>query len=246
MSSAPNQTVVVTGISNREFLERYARAGCVGLSGGDTPVDLAIRRAQRHLDDAGRWSIWSHAFLFEGVRADGRHWLIESDLQFHRKHIQLGVQENRADKYFNEGMYSTLSVLDFSLDQTQIATLLREGLELVATHEKYSVRELFGTLLAMRKQELRARENLLARQRSVFCSALVQRLFRKIGLDLNPGVDDKHTAPEDIARTLVPHTTYLLQRERKPIPLESLETELRRGLSSGLQQIKARRAQRQR
>jgi hypothetical protein len=29
---APDQTVVVTGLSNREFLERYARPGRIGLS----------------------------------------------------------------------------------------------------------------------------------------------------------------------------------------------------------------------
>jgi hypothetical protein len=47
----------------------------------------------------------------------------------------------------------------------------------------------------------------------VFCSALVQHLFRKTGLDLAPGVTDKHTTPEDLERTTVPHATYLLQRE---------------------------------
>ena len=68
----------------------------MGLCGGATRLDIAIRRAQRHLDDAGRWSDWSHAFLFEGVRADGQHWVVESDIQILRKNIQLGAQENRA------------------------------------------------------------------------------------------------------------------------------------------------------
>ena len=91
-----NQTIVVTGLSNREFLERYAQPGRVGLCGGSTAVDKAIQRAQRHLDAEKNWSAWSHAFFFEGARADGHHWVIESDLQVHRKHIRLGVQENRA------------------------------------------------------------------------------------------------------------------------------------------------------
>lgn len=240
MPSATNQTVMVSGISNQEFLERYAQAGRVGLSGGDTPVDLAIRRAQRHLSDSHKWGVWSHAFLFEGKRADGRHWLIESDLQFHRKHIQLGVQENRTDKYFDESTYSCLAVLDFALDESQLATLLGAALELVAGHEKYSVRELLGTLLALRKPELRARANLLARERSVFCSALVQRLYRKIGLDLVPGVDDKHTAPEDLAHTLTPHTTYVLQRQDKPGRVEQFEANLRQRLGSRLQKLRRR------
>src|SRR5882757_7837442 len=134
-----NQTVIVTGITNREFIERYAQPGRVGLCGGITKIDSAIRLAQRHLHAERRWSDWSHAFLFEGKRVDGQHWVLESDLQILRKNIQLGVQENRADKYFDEKMFPTLAVLDFGLSETQIATLLREGLELVASRERYSL-----------------------------------------------------------------------------------------------------------
>ena len=217
-----NQTILVTGLSNQEFLERYAQAGRVGFCGGATRLDIAIRRAQRHLDDAGRWSDWSHAFLFEGVRADGQHWVIESDLQFHRRNIQLGAQENRTAKDYDEKMFSTLAVLDFGLSQTQIATLLSEGLELVANHERYSLREVIGTLITIRKQELRAQENLLTRERSIYCSAFVRRLFKRAGLDLVPGVTDKNTAPEDRARTTVPHVTYLLQREMPGAKLQGL------------------------
>ena len=83
-----NQTIIVTGLSNREFLERHAQPGRIGLCGGATNVDIAIRRAQRHLHAAGRWSDWSHAFIFEGMRADGRHWVVESDLHHLGKHIQ--------------------------------------------------------------------------------------------------------------------------------------------------------------
>ena len=61
-------------------------------------MDMAICRAERHLDESERWGVWSHAFAFEGRRADGHHWLIESDLQLLRKHIQFGVQENRIAK----------------------------------------------------------------------------------------------------------------------------------------------------
>ena len=32
--------------------------------------------------------------------------MIESDLQVHRKHIQLGAQENRISKYFDEDFYT--------------------------------------------------------------------------------------------------------------------------------------------
>ncbi len=208
-----NQTVIVNGISNREFLEQYAQPGRVGLCGGMTQVDTAIRRAQRHQHTAGRWSDWSHVFLFEGKRLDGQHWVLESDIQLQSKNFQLGAQENRSAKYFDEAMFPTLAVLDFGLSETQITTLLREGLELVANRERYSIRELVGTLIALKKPELRARENRFARERSVYCSAFVQRLFSSIGIDLVPGVTAKHTTPEDIARSPVPHVKYLLLRE---------------------------------
>src|SRR5262245_28611536 len=86
----PNQTVPITGLSNQEFLERYARAGRVGLCGGVTLIDKAICRAQRHLDPEAKWGSWSHVFLFQGERIDGHHWVLESDLQIHHKHIQFG------------------------------------------------------------------------------------------------------------------------------------------------------------
>jgi hypothetical protein len=205
--------VIVTGLSNREFLEHYAGAGRIGLSGGVTLIDRAICRAERHLDGEEKWSAWSHAFLFQGRRLDGHHWVLESDLQIHRKHLQFGVQENRITKYFDERLYTTLAVLDFGLAEPQIGCLLQEGLELVANRARYSLRELAGTLLALRHPKLRSRRNVLCRESSMYCSALVQHLFRKAGLDLAPGVDFKNTTPEDIARTALPHNTYLLQRE---------------------------------
>ncbi len=207
-----SQTVLVTGVSNREFLERYAQPGRIGLSGGVTLIDKAICRAQRHLDAEENWGVWSHAFMFQGQRADGHHWVIESDLQIHRKHIQLGVQENRISKYFDEGYYTCLAVLDFGLAEKQAAGLVREGLELVANRERYSLRELLGTLVALRHPVLRGRTNLLSRERSMYCSALVQHLFRQAGLDLAPAVNLKNTTPEDIARTATPHVKYVLQR----------------------------------
>jgi hypothetical protein len=235
-----NQTVIVTDLTNREFLEKYAQPGRIGLSGGEMLADIAIRRAQRHLDTEHRWGTWSHAFLFEGARVDGHHWVIESDLDFHKKHIRLGVQENRMSKYFNERMYSTLAVLDFGLSEAQVQTLMREGLELVAGRTRYSLRELVGTLIALRRPELRGQENLMARECSLFCSAFVQCLFRKADIDLNPGVDDKHTTPEDISRTPVPHVTYLLQRTAPRGKLAALGTKLRRRLRARIRHIKTR------
>ena len=231
-----NETVIIKDLSNQEFLERYAHPGRVGLSGGNLLPDIVINRAQRHLDAKKTWGTWSHVFLFQGTRVDGHQWLIESDLQFHKKHIQLGVQENRIAKYFDEKAYSTLAVLDFGLSEAKATQLVREGLELVAAREQYSLRELVGTLIALKNPALRGKANLLAQKRSMFCSAFVQHIFRRAGLDLTPGVDHKHTAPEDISRTTLPHTTYLLQRNAAPSKMDELKTRVQ----ASLRKIKGR------
>jgi dihydropteroate synthase len=207
-----NEVITVPKMSNREFLEKYARSGRVGLVGGTTLIEKAIRRAERHVDENEQWSLWSHAMLFEGKRVDGHHWVIESDLQIHRKHIQLGVQENRIAKYYKEEMYPHLAVLDFALSDAQVAAVLSEGLRMVALHAVYSLRELIGAAFALRHARFRPRRNLLARRKSMYCSGFVQYVFTRAGIDLAPGVHASHGTPEDISRTPVPHTTYLLQR----------------------------------
>ncbi|MEI6084493.1 MAG: hypothetical protein WCS70_09350 [Verrucomicrobiota bacterium] len=207
-----NETITVTKLSNREFLEKYARPGCVGLVGGTTFIEKIIRRAERHLDEQKQWSLWSHALIFEGQRVDGHHWVIESDLDIHRKHIRLGVQENRADKYFDAEMFPSLAVLDFGLTAAQTQAVLSSGLSLAATRARYSMRELIGAAVALRNPWIRDRKNLLARRRSMYCSAFVQFVFQRAGIELVPGVHHSHNSPEDISRTPVPHTTYLLKR----------------------------------
>ena len=64
------ETVVVRDLSNREFLARNAGPGRVRLSGGTTLLDRAICRAERHQRQDGRWGVWTHAFVFQGTRAD--------------------------------------------------------------------------------------------------------------------------------------------------------------------------------
>ena len=208
-----HDTISFEDLSNREFLERHARPGRIGLSTGTTFADKAIARAERHLDPDGRWGCWSHAFIFEGVRVDSHQWVIESDLQIHQKHLHLGVQENRLDKYFDRKLYTTLAVLDFGLSEEQTNRLVRDGLDMVAARTRYSLRELIGTLLALRNPQLRGRENLLARDECFFCSAFVVHLFRGIRVDIAPGLDSKHVTPEDLSLSKIPHTTFLLKRE---------------------------------
>ena len=218
-------------MSNREFLEQYAKPGCVGLCGGDVLIDRAIRRAQRHIRE-GEWSNWSHAFIFGERRSDGYIWVIESDLHAARKHIRLGVQENRISKYFDETHYANLAVLDFQLSDEAVAALLRESLDLVANATRYSVRELFGTLLALRRPTLRPKENVLAREQSMYCSAFVQHVFCKIGLPLCSGVSAKTTTPEDIFQASAPHCTYVLDRQLRGSKLKELRNTVRTRLNA--------------
>jgi hypothetical protein len=236
-----NQTIVVTGISNREFLERYAHPGRVGLSGGITLIDKAIARAERYLDESRAWSAWSHSFLFQGRRHDGHHWVIESDLQVNRKHIRLGVQENRLSKYYDEHLYTTLAVLDFGLAEQTVSSLLREALELVAARARYSLRELVGTYIALHDPKLRAKGNPMARQSSMYCSAFIQHLFSKAAIELAPGIHGKNTTPEDISRTAVPHTTYLLQRETAHSAIAELRSKFRGRVHARIEKIRKAR-----
>ena len=45
------ETIIVEGLTNEEFLDKYAAPGRVGLMGGPDLVNRLIMRAQRHLDD---------------------------------------------------------------------------------------------------------------------------------------------------------------------------------------------------
>src|SRR6187549_1744168 len=67
LSSMP-EAIVVEGLSNAEFFERYAAPGRIGLYGGPELINRAINRAQRHLNEDHAWSRWSHAFVFQGRR----------------------------------------------------------------------------------------------------------------------------------------------------------------------------------
>ena len=234
------ETIIVSGLTNQEFLERYTQAGRIGLCGGVTNIDKAISHAQRHLNHDKRWSDWTHVFFFQGARADGHDWVIESDIQIHRKHIQLGVQENRISKFFDDDFYTTLAVLDFGLTEAQVAHLIREGLELVANHERYSIRELIGTLISLKKPELRAKENVLARENSVYCSAFVKGLFLKAGIELVPGIATKNTTPEEVFRTPLALKKYVLQREIKPGRLKVLRDKLNRDVKERIGKLKRR------
>jgi len=204
---------VVEGLSNAEFFERYAAPGRVALVGGESLIEKAIRRAQRRQLPEKTWSHWGHVFLCEGRRVDGNHWVIESDLDPHRERTQLGVQENPIAKYHDDGAYPYLAILDFGLSEEQTRVILAEGLRLLADRTQYSLREIAALYWKLKKPDERSGENRLDRgEQAMFCSAFVQHLFLKVGIDFAPEVSTKLTTPEDIAQTGAPHQAYKMLR----------------------------------
>jgi hypothetical protein len=205
-------TTVLNDISNEEFLCRFAKPGVIGLATGDTLIDRAIQLAERHVHNKEHRGTWTHAFFFQGKRSDGHHWVIESDLIIQHKHILLGVQESRINKFFGND-YTSLAILDFQLNERQIQNLLTQGLDLVANKTHYSIRELIGTLVALRHPKFRNLKNPLARDASFFCSAFVRHVYSQAEIDLLPGLHIKNTTPDDLFLSSMPHKTYLLKRD---------------------------------
>lgn len=212
MIEASSNVIECSEMTNESFLESYAKAGRVGLVGGPDIIEKAVRRSQRRQTVDGRWSDFGHAILFQGRRADGKHWVIESDIDIHRERAQFGVQENRIEKYHGDAEYTSIAILDFGISDEQAQAVIGEGLDLVARRTQYSLRELFAAYWKLKKPEKRATKNPLSRERAMFCSAFVQHVYLKIGIDFAPDVDTKLTSPHDIAVTPVPHTTWILRR----------------------------------
>lgn len=209
-------------ISNREFLETHAGSARIGLCGGNDLINKAIRKMQWQVTADGRRSPWSHAFLFSERRSDGEFWVLESDLDFRHKQIRLGVQENRMSKYFDESEFPNLAVIDFDLDNEQSKAVLTEALNLLSGLSTYSLTELLGTLMAMSRAGLRSKENLLAREGALYCSAMVQHCFDAINFDLKPNVETKNITPHDLFQTPQSHTAYHLIREQPKGPRKTI------------------------
>lgn len=201
--------------SNQEFIERYALAGRVGLVSGASLIDQVIQKATGKVSTRQRRGEWSHAWVFQGRRRDGHHWIVESDLDAGLKHQRLGVQENRVTKFFSEAECPRLAILDFGLSAQQVEQVLTECLELVANQATYSLMEILGTALALQTGRSRNRKNLLAKKSSMYCSGLVQHVFAKAGIDLIPNVHSSLGTPEELARSPVIRQAYWL---RRPVP----------------------------
>ncbi|GAB1595981.1 hypothetical protein [Lysobacter claricitrinus] len=200
-------------MDNARFLLEHAGPGRIGLCGGRDPVSRLIRKAQAPLTADGHRSLWSHAFLFTEKRVDGRWWVVESDLDVRYRQMRLGAQENRLDRYFDDDAFPNVAVLDFGLDAAQVTACHTAALDVVAGLAHYSIRELVGTLLGMHSTRLRRRDNLLAREGALYCSALVQHCYASAGIELLPDVPGKNVTPHDIAQSPHPHTAHRLVRD---------------------------------
>ena len=199
----------MSDLSNLEFLKKYAKRGCIGLMGGSSAVDRAIRKGQRGLEGATKPSLWSHVLIFQGERVDGQSWLIESDFEVGKGNVRNGVQENRIDKYASEKDWPNLAVLDFGLKEKEALQVIVAGLDLVARRTNYDLGGILETYWAMmRKTMSKGRE-----KESTYCSAFVRAVFKHAGVDLAPSVAVGHTLPEHVSRTPVPHRRYQLVRD---------------------------------
>lgn len=203
----------MSGLSNADFIERYAAPGCIGLCGGRDWINKLIRKAQAPLTADGHRSLWSHAFLFSERRSDGQWWVIESDLDVRHRQVRLGVQENRASRYFDAEAFPNLAILDFHLEETRTRQVQVAALDLLSGLSSYSLRELAGTLLAMHSTRLRGRSNLLAQEGALYCSALVQHCYAAADIEFLPGVHGKNVAPQDIDESPLPHASHRLIRD---------------------------------
>lgn len=199
--------------SNEAFILRHAAPGRIGLCAGGDWISKVIRKSQAPLTDDGHRSLWSHAFLFSEQRSDGHWWVIESDLDLRYKQMRLGVQENRVARYFDANEFPNIAILDFGLDEAQTRRVVGAGLDLLSGLTNYSLSELVGTMLAMYSTRLRKRDNLLAREGALYCSAMVQHCYLAADVHLLPDVSGKNIAPHDIADSPLPHTAHRLVRD---------------------------------
>jgi len=195
-----NSITEIKGISNQEFIEKYAVPGSIGLVGGTHIIDRSIKKFQKKVTSHGNDSMWSHAFIFNTIREDKKWWILESDLEFYKKQTRVGVQENRADKYFDKDAYPNIAILNFNLSKEDQTKIIAEGLNLLANKTEYSIREIFGVLISLANKK-RSEENALARENSFFCSAFVQHCYNAINMDLDENVSTKLLTPEEIYAT---------------------------------------------
>lgn len=201
-------------MSNEEFFENNCVSGAIGIVGGSSLIDKTIKKAQKNITSNEQDSLFSHVFLISEKRIDGKWWVIESDLEIHKKQIKLGVQENRIEKYFDINAYPNVAILNFNLTPLQNEEVLKEALNVVCNRAKYSMREIFGMLYSLSNTSKRHRENKLSQDNSFVCSSFVQHCYKTIDINFNSSVSLKNITPHDIYVTEIPHLTTEIIRHK--------------------------------
>ncbi len=184
------------------------------------------------MDPGGAWGLWSHAFLFQGTRHDNQHWVIESDLQFHRKQYPTSACRKTASlEILRREFLHHAGGVGFQAAGRSRGDAVKRGPELVSKHARYSLRELVGTVIALRGSGIaRGRESIGAEKLHVLLGIRAAP-FREGGHRSGPGRPrQEHHAGGDISRTAMPHVTYLLQREPPP---EQITRTRARGCAGG-------------
>lgn len=206
----PSRVVEVPGLTNESFLTTYAGKGRICLVGGSSWIARSIEDAEALITPDGRPSRWSHVFVFAGQREDGRHWLLESDIDLDWVRLQLrnGAQENTIEKYFDQKKCPQLAVLDLQITEGQADRVVARGLDLVRQKIMYPISGLIGTYLAY-LFDMERRRNLWNTKNALYCSAFVQETYLAIGMDLAPDVATTNTAPEHIWQSPVPDVAFL-------------------------------------
>jgi hypothetical protein len=194
---------------NVAFLARHGRPGCIGLVGGTAAIDRAIRYVQKGLTGEQQPSLWSHAFVFQGDRVDAQTWVVESDLDVRKGFARFGVQENRIDKYASAKAFPNLAVLDFGLSAREAQTVLTLALDFVSQGTRYAVGGIFKTYAAILRKQFWEQKQ----KDSTFCTSFVRTLFHSIQRDLAPGIAIRHTTPEHVWQTELPHRRHELVRQ---------------------------------
>ena len=192
----------ITDQTPEEFLKAHAGVARIGLYGGLATISKAIREGQSFVTPDYLPSLWCHAWVFEGPRADDKEWIQESTLEWKwwPPQVRNGIQENRLGGYYKspkKGQY--FAVIDWSLNDEQQTAVLAAGLKLVSEQVPYPVGNLFRTLwLYWRHPEVfgtaQYREG-----KGYYCSAFVQKVYLAgAGIDFNEKVKTEFTSPEHV------------------------------------------------
>ncbi len=194
----------------RFFTENY-RPGIIGAAGTKGTIGMAIREAQKAVTTDGEASLWSHCFIFGGMRFDRRGqggaksrspYIFESDLKvdMFKPQLRNGAQENWIGKHCRERVENA-AVIDFGLTDDQRDNVLSIALQLVDEQVLYPIQELLGTWWAIitKKEWL---PNPVDDPHAMYCSAFVRYCYKETGADfLGRKVSISNTTPEHIAQT---------------------------------------------